>query len=286
MSAQALTAGVTSGSAVSSSTTRHGLLAYGVRRIRPDTLPLFRRDFDAWIESRRADLNVAFAFPEPSDANLLHLLFWTKGKDAGVMDELKSDALAESDDETDGLFHVFGTDPSAVAAKPERRSALLRCTHHATSLAGYMRPGPSEWAAKAPPMIGVFRRAVRPGQSESLAKSFQPVCDIWHATVPGILAALVAKDPEDENYVYDIRVFADKSSYDGHVDKTNADLVRAMEAWFSHYDTSIPHRGAMFAEDTSDPAMHSSSIKDRPVKVDFNIFHYGKGGCMGRCCLD
>mmetsp|Transcript_20115 Transcript_20115/g.47288 ORF Transcript_20115/g.47288 Transcript_20115/m.47288 type:complete len:278 (+) Transcript_20115:100-933(+) len=272
---------------VSSSTTRHGLLAYGVRRIRPDTLPLFQRDFDAWIESRQRDLNVAFAFPDAADANLLHILFWTKGKDAGVLAELKSDALAKSDDVSDGLFHVFGSDSSA-ASEPARRSAVLRHTHHITSLAGYMRPGPSEWAGKSPPMIGVFRRAILPGKSEALAKSFKSVCDIWCATVPGILAAMVAPDPKDDNYVYDIRIFADKASYDGHVDKTNADLVRAMDVWFSHYDTSIPHRGAMFgtAEDTSDPAMHSSSVKDRPIKVDFNIFHYGKGGCMGRCCLD
>ena len=269
-----------------SSTTRHGLLAYGIKRILPGKLPLFQRDFEAWLESRRAYLNAAFAFPEPSDEDLLHLLFWTKGKDAGVLEELASDAFAESDDKTDGLFHVFGTEAASAAAKPVHRSAVLRHTYHPTTLAGYMRPGPSGWAAKAPPMIGVFRRAIHPGMSEELAKSFQPVCDIWHTTVPGILAAMVASDPTDDNYVYDIRIFADKASYDGHVDKKNADLVRAMEAWFGHYNTSIPHKGAMFAEDTSDPAMHSSSIKDRPVKVDFNIFHYGKGGCMGRCCLD
>jgi len=101
--------------------------------------------------------------------------------------------------------------------------------------------------------------------------------------VPGILAAMVTSDPTDENYVYDIRIFADKASYDGHVDKKNAELVHAMEVWFANYDTTIPHKGAMFAEDTSDPAMHSSSIKDKPVKVDFHIFHYGRAGCMGRC---
>jgi hypothetical protein len=96
-------------------------------------------------------------------------------------------------------------------------------------------------------------------------ESFQRVCDIWHDTVPGILTAMVVAD-DDANFVHDIRI-----------------LTMAMETWFSHYDTSIAHTGIMIAEDTSDPAMRTSSIKDRPVKVDFNIFHYGQGGCMGSC---
>ena len=31
----------------------------------------------------------------------------------------------------------------------------------------------------------------------------------------------------------------------------------------------------------SDPSMRTSSIKDRPVKVAFNQFHYGLGGMVG-----
>lgn len=271
---------------VSSAKTCHGLLAYGVRRIQPDKMSLFRRDFEEWIASRRVHLNVAFAFPEPSDQDELHLLFWTKGKETGIFEELKSDAFAQSDNGDDGTFHIFGGDSSTFAA--EHRSALLRHTHHHASLAGYIRPIQNHptGTVNSPPMIGVFRRAIRPGKSEALATSFQPVCNIWYDTVPGILAAMVTSDPTDENYVYDLRIFADKASYDRHVDKKNPELVQAMQTWFTNYDTSIPHTGAMFAEDTSDPAMHTSSIKDRPVKVDFNIFHYGRGGCMGRCCFD
>lgn len=253
-------------------------------------MPLFQRDFEKWIASRRVHLNVAFAFPEPSDPdNVIHLLFWTKGKETGILEELKSDAFVESDnDDDDELFHIFGGDSST--AFTAEKSILPRRTYHHASLAGYMRLFQSNPTApakkKTPPMIGVFRRAIRPGTLKALATSFQPVCNIWYETVPGILAAMVTSDPTDENYVYDVRIFADKASYDGHVDKTNAELVRAMETWFANYDTSIPHTGSMFAEDTSDPALHTSSIQDRPVKVDFNIFHYGRGGCMGQCCFD
>ena len=95
-----------------------------------------------------------------------------------------------------------------------------------------------------------------------------------------LLAATVSRDPEDENTVHDIRVFADKASYAAHVDKSNAALTQAMEAWFDHYDTSVPHRGALFAEDTDDASLRTSSIKDKPVKVAFNQFHYGSWNSM------
>merc|ERR1719473_2410412 len=131
-------------------------------------------------------------------------------------------------------------------------------------------------------MIGFFKRAIKPGHLEDLANSFQVVCDIWHAKVPGILAATVSRDPADENFVHDVRVFADKASYAAHVDKSNEYLTKAMEAWFENYDTSIPHQGALYAEDTSDPSMRSSSVKDKPVKVAFNQFHYGQGGMVGK----
>jgi len=91
-------------SPIASATTRHGLLAYGVRRIRSDTMSLFKKDFEAWIISHSAHLNAAFAFPEPSDVDLLHLLFWTKTSDAGVLEELSSNAFAELDDDSDGVF--------------------------------------------------------------------------------------------------------------------------------------------------------------------------------------
>ena len=130
-------------------------------------------------------------------------------------------------------------------------------------------------------MIGLFRRAIKPGRLDALASSFQVVTDIWFRGVPGILAAFVCPDPEDAAFVHDIRIFADRASYAAHVDKSNPELTEGMEVWFGNYDTSVPHEGALYAEDTRDPSMRTSSIKDKPVKVAFNQFHYGEGGMVG-----
>ena len=59
-----------------------------------------------------------------------------------------------------------------------------------------------------------------------------------------------------------------------------AHATQAMEEWFDHYDTSVPHRGALFAEDTDDASLRTSSIKDKPVKVAFNQFQYSSWNGM------
>ena len=84
------------------------------------------------------------------------------------------------------------------------------------------------------------------GQLDALASSFQVVCDIWHASIPGMLASTVSRDPDDENFVHDVRIFADGASYAAHVDKSNVELTKAMDSWFGNYDTSVPHTGALF----------------------------------------
>jgi hypothetical protein len=234
---------------------------------------------------------VALAFPDPSDADRLHLLFWdcttvTKEEENVNFVALlgpESDAFVEDDDDVaDTVVRVYSGNGGEGRSAPHSSHSAASKVHKHIALAGYMRPGrPPSSTTK--PLIGVFRRATHPGRRDDLAKAFQKVCDIWHSTVPGILAAFVAPCLETDNFVYDVRIFADKKSYDAHVDKSNAELTKAMEEWFSHYDTSIPHKGVMVAEDTSDPAMRTSSIKKKPVEVDFNVFHYGQGGCMGRC---
>lgn len=82
-----------------------------------------------------------------------------------------------------------------------------------------------------------------------------------------------------------MRVFADKDSYAAHVDESNEKLVKAMEVWFDHYDKSVPHEGALYAEDTSDPSMRTSSIKNKPIKVAFNVFHYATEGMVGEIAI-
>ena len=290
----------------STATTVDGLLLYGVRRIRPGATALFRNDFEFWIAKHREHLVAALAFLEPSDDCLLHLVVWERqrkssssnnnnnnneGKEdcgescvLGFESEAFADVPEHDDGDNDGVFHAYGSGNLSVPLeKPVARSAVAKLHFHA-ALAGYMRKGPEmDTAEDALPMIGIFHRAIRPGARNALATSFQRVCDIWYDTVPGILAAMVVADEANSDYVHDVRIFANKASYDAHVDKSNPELTTAMDTWFSHYDTSIPHTGIMIAEDTSDPAMRTSSIKDRPVKVDFNMFHYGQDGCMGSC---
>ena len=61
-----------------------------------------------------------------------------------------------------------------------------------------------------------------------------------------MLASTVSRDPDDENFVHDVRIFADGASYAAHVDKSNVELTKAMDSWFGNYDTSVPHTGALF----------------------------------------
>mmetsp|Transcript_23133 Transcript_23133/g.61790 ORF Transcript_23133/g.61790 Transcript_23133/m.61790 type:complete len:265 (-) Transcript_23133:1300-2094(-) len=242
-------------------------------------MDVFKADFDAWNTSSAATgLHAAFAFPDPAEPDLLHIVFWSSG-DLLEAGPLASAAYTATADDPDTLNTYGSGQVKSVGTGVQLNENV--------ALAGFIRAGhPDPDAAPGSsggglPMIGVFRRGIKPGRLDELASSFQVVCDIWHSAVPGILAASVSRDPEDENFVHDIRVFADKASYAAHVDKSNAELTKAMEVWFDNYDTSIPHEGALYAEDTNDPSMRTSSIKDRPVKVAFNQFHYGLGGMVG-----
>ena len=244
-------------------------------------------------------------------------------------------------DEAESLFLSPATTPTSTPTTRRGSRAMIQNLCFPKTLAGYAklpppvllsnenRDGPDSGAASAAsasasspflPMIGIFRRAIRPGENtqEELARTFQKVCDIWYETVPGILAAVVAAPPPSPNegsasavaaasvaprrardeatnpdsgagvvprFVHDVRIFADKASYSSHVDKSNHELTEAMETWFAHYDVGVPHTGVMIAtpNDTADPAVHQSSIEDKPIVAAFNVFHYGRGGCTGTC---
>ena len=248
-----------------------GLLVHGTRRLLPGRVGVYKTDFEAWTARNGKGLNAAFAFPDPSDAELMHTLIWAKGDLRGAGP--RSEAFASTVEDRDTLA-VYG---SGTVTSTD---SGVRCESH-VPLAGFIRSGQEHPGAAGAPMIGVFQRALKPGRLDELARTFQVVCDIWHATVPGILAATVSRDVADANVVHDVRIFADAASYAAHVDKSNAELTMAMEEWFEHYDTSVPHRGALYAEDTRDPSLRTSSIKDTPVKVAFNTFHYGDGGMIG-----
>ena len=72
--------------------------------------------------------------------------------------------------------------------------------------------------SRRPPLFGFFRRRVKEGRVGTLATSFEAVCDVWRATVPGCLCATLSRDPADDAFVHDLRIFANKASYAAHVE--------------------------------------------------------------------
>ena len=170
------------------------------------------------------------------------------------------------------MMHVYGGwDASLQDTDPAVRHVLH------SPMAGYIKPdGAGE---RGPPLIGFTRRFVKPGRIDDLATSFQSVCDLWHAKVPGILAATVSRDPSQPNAVHDVRIFANHAAFQAHVDKSDPELTAAMATWFDNYDTSLPFTGELYMPGASakDEGVRSSSIKDRPVRAGFSEFTYGDG---------
>jgi hypothetical protein len=148
--------------------------------------------------------------------------------------------------------------------------------HFHSELAGYMRQDGA--GLDGPPLFGFTRRRVLPGHVEELASTFEVVCELWRERVPGILAATVSRDPTDAHVVHEVRIMANHAAYAAHVDKSDTELSEAMGTWFGHYDTSVPFVGELYAADTSDEALHTSSIKPASTpRAQMASFHFGRG---------
>ena len=68
------------------------------------------------------------------------------------------------------------------------------------------------------------------------------------------------------------------------MDKSDPELTAALEAWLEHYDTDEPCTGQLYypASSASDEGLRTSSIKDRPVRVDgFDEFALGEAEMLG-----
>jgi quinol monooxygenase YgiN len=178
---------------------------------------------------------------------------------------------------TPDTLNVYGSwsDTAAFWIEPSVRHVLR------PRLAGYIK---AEGAGQpGPPLLGFTRRYVKPGHMDGLAASFQKVCDLWYKRVPGILAASVHREPEQPNVVHDIRIFANHEAFQAHTDKSDPELIAALEAWFEHYDTGEPFTGQLYypATSASDGGLRTSSIKGRPVRVGFDEFEFGQEGMLG-----
>ena len=154
-----------------------GVLAYGTRRILPGSASIFKADFEAWAAGSgeaAAGLNAAFAFPDPADAELLHVVYWARGDLPGAGPA--SDAFASTPDDPDTI-DVYGQGQLGDAGP------AVRCNRNAP-LAGFIRgpddypPAPAagaggdrEGSGPPPPMIGIFKRAIKPGKKQRLIRA-------------------------------------------------------------------------------------------------------------------
>lgn len=128
------------------------------------------KSFEGWSLSAarfHVELNAAYAFPDPSDPHLMHTVIWAK-ENLPQLGPVSESLVATAEDPD--TFDAYGSgevEHSAITA--------VRCNIH-EPLAGFMRddhPG-----ATGPPMIGFFKRRIKPGRLEALASSFQVVCDL------------------------------------------------------------------------------------------------------------
>lgn len=240
------------------------VIIHGKRRIKPGMVAEYKERYDDHsrdLFGRNADVKACFAFPDPDDDHAYWHVFWAR--DASHTRKFAWPLVEEAsrfyyrDPEYPDIMDVFGG-----WDKSTRQLAQLNahgCQYHFhLPLAGFIK---AEGAGlEGPPLFGFTTRRVKPGRVDDLAHAFQPVCDMWQARVPGILAASVSRDRSDPHLVHDLRIMANHAAYKAHVDKSDAELTAAMATWFDNYDTSVPFAGEMYASDTSDEGLHTSSI--------------------------
>lgn len=251
------------------------LLVYTKRHIKTGMVDEFKVEFSQHyrrVMERDSSVKAMFAFPDPADNQLYYQVLMSKQASSfGISLEL------ERFYEKGGNVDVYGGwDEDATRAARGHPDVVYRFHH---PLSGFMRKdGAGETGI---PMFGFMQRTVLPGKAKALGKSFRDVCDLWH-NKPGILAATVSQDSDKPNLVHDLRIFANKDGYASHVDKSDPALTSAMEAWFAHYNAAIAFTGELFAADTRDESMHTSSLKKKlKERPKFVTFHFGDADMIG-----
>ncbi len=263
------------------------VIIYGRRRIVSVMLEAFKARYQEFSESlyqSNPHIKAVYAFPDHQEPDIYWHMLWLNCADSFSIEMLQppehsplSDSYKSTEDDPDTLMIYGGwTDKMVSMAKSV---PSVRC-HFMSSLAGYIK---CDGAGEAgPALIGFTVRHVKPGRLKALGSTFQTVCNSWYRKVPGILMAAVFPDESSANVVHDLRAFSNHEAYLAHIDKSDKTLTAAMAAWFDHYDTSIPFSGQMFAADTRDEALHTSSIKPgRTPRARLDTFHYGEDGMLG-----
>ena len=266
----------------------HPVLIHGVRRVLPSKREAFVRAFcrhaaDA-ISREGSTVKAIFAFPAEGEPCAYHHVMWSRGG-VGVLPEAGSELESAYVNDSHDVLNVYGEGleggPSLVAAF-NGVSSNVRYNFLAPR-AGFIKSRGAR--VNGPPLFGFFRRRVKPGRMQALLESFDAVCDIWRTQVPGCLCACVTQDPDDpENFVHDLRIFADMASYAAHVDKSNLELSDRIARWFQNYDTTTPFSGALYGAGF-DAAQRKSSVEateDAPSpEMSFAQFDYRDAGMLG-----
>lgn len=264
------------------------ILVYGKRRIKKEKLGEFKSAFQAFSKSayeENPDIKAIFAFPDKEDPLAYWHILWIR--DARAFNDYLSrptqgeplwDTYDFSSESPDTLA-VYGGWDEETRTKTQAVSGVRY--EFKNSIAGFMKPDGGR--EEGPPLFGFTTRYVKPGRIQNLGTSFQTVCDMWYQKIPGILMAVVFPDENTPNLVHDLRIFANHSSYLAHVDKSDNLLTEAMAVWFENYDTSIPFSGQLYAANTKDEALHTSSIKSSSTpRAQLETFHFGEDGMLGQ----
>lgn len=264
------------------------ILVYGKRRIKKEKLGEFNSAFQAFSKSayeENPDIKAIFAFPDKEDPLAYWHILWIRSART-FNDYLSRPTQGEPlwdmydfSSESQDTLAVYGGWDEETRTKTQAVSGVRY--EFKNSIAGFMKPDGGR--EEGPPLFGFTTRYVKPGRIQNLGTSFQTVCDMWFQKIPGILMAAVFPDENTPNLVHDLRIFANHSSYLAHVDKSDNLLTEAMAVWFENYDTSIPFSGQLYAANTKDEALHTSSIKSSSTpRAQLETFHFGEDGMLGQ----
>ncbi|MEZ8860505.1 hypothetical protein [Vibrio sp. 10N.247.311.51] len=264
------------------------ILVYGKRRIKKEKLGEFNSAFQAFSKSayeENPDIKAIFAFPDKEDPLAYWHILWIRSART-FNDYLSRPTQGEPlwdmydfSSESQDTLAVYGGWDEETRTKTQAVSGVRY--EFKNSIVGFMKPDGGR--EEGPPLFGFTTRYVKPGRIQNLGTSFQTVCDMWYQKIPGILMAAVFPDENTPNLVHDLRIFANHSSYLAHVDKSDNLLTEAMAAWFENYDTSIPFSGQLYAANTKDEALHTSSIKSSSTpRAQLETFHFGEDGMLGQ----
>ena len=268
-------------------TTTNPIILYGKRHIRPEMIDHYKKTYQDFAQSAydsNPEIKAFFSFPDKEDPSVYWQVVWInsiKSFSLNLVDPSTHSELQEtylSTEENPDSFRIYGGWNENTVSESKKIKTLR--FDFLESAAGFMKQDGAE--ESGPALLGFTVRHIKAGRLEELATSFQAVCDLWYEKIPGILMAAVFPDTQNPKVVHDLRLFANHQAYLAHTDKSDKKLTSTMSVWFENYDTSIPFSGQLYAANTQDEALHTSSIKRGTTpRAQLETFHFGEPEMLG-----